>query len=495
MAREPIPSRHPTPEEYPLTATGPTPAKTNDPSFLIVDLDGTLLKTDTLHEGLIALLTHKPYRLFRIAPSLIAGRAAFKDAVARETTLSYELLPLNEQVVAMLRQQADAGRRLLLATGAHRSFAAGIAARLGCFEAVIASDERTNCTGAKKLEAIRMYCGQADFDYIGNSPADVPIWTEARKAYTVAGSAKQSSVQPICVSHGHRGWVRDLLIAMRPHQWVKNLLVLIPILLGHKFNDPARVLATGLAFLAFCLAASGAYLLNDVLDLDADRNHPAKRMRPFASGSAPLWAGMAAAPILLLAAFAVALSVSPALAGVIMAYCVATCAYSLKLKRIALLDVVTLAGLYAVRLIGGSAATQVPLSPWTIAFFMFLFLSLAMMKRYSELLALGSNGVSRVEGRGYRASDLVIIGNMGSAAGYISILTLALYVHSNDVALLYRHPSRLWALCVIGLYGISRMWLIAHRGEMNDDPILFVLRDRVSYVLAAVAAACFVWSL
>jgi 4-hydroxybenzoate polyprenyltransferase len=289
--------------------------------------------------------------------------------------------------------------------------------------------------------------------------------------------------------------VRDLLRAMRPHQWVKNLLVLIPILLGHKFNEPARVLSTGQAFLAFCLAASGAYLLNDVLDLDADRNHPAKRMRPFASGSAPLWAGMLAAPILLLAAFAVALSVTPALAAVILAYCVATCAYSLKLKRVPLLDVVALASLYAVRVIGGSAATHVALSPWTIAFFMFLFLSLAMMKRYSELLALTSNGLSRVEGRGYRASDLAIIGSMGSAAGYISILTLALYVHSNDVSLLYRHPSRLWALCVVGLYGISRMWLIAHRGEMNSDPILFVLRDRVSYVLAAVAAACFVWSL
>jgi 4-hydroxybenzoate polyprenyltransferase len=276
--------------------------------------------------------------------------------------------------------------------------------------------------------------------------------------------------------------------ALRPHQWTKNLLVFVPALLAHSTQPEVWTRALW-AFAAFCLCASSVYLINDLVDLDADRAHPSKRERPFASGTLPPRLGLWLAPVLLAAAFAVALPLPRAFAAVLGMYYLATLSYSLLLKRLVLVDVLLLAGLYTVRLIAGGAAYQVPLSQWLLAFALFLFLSLAFVKRYSEVQQIRREGASEAKGRGYRAGDLEQLSAFGSAAGYLSVLVLALYVHSEDVRRLYEHPARLWMMLPLLLFWISRVWLLAHRGELHEDPIVFALRDWPSYLVALGAAA------
>ena len=276
--------------------------------------------------------------------------------------------------------------------------------------------------------------------------------------------------------------------ALRPHQWTKNLLLFVPALLAHA-TQPEVWIRGWWAFAAFCLCASSAYVVNDLVDLDADRAHASKRLRPFASGALSPRLGLAIAPVLLAAAFGVALALPPAFAAVLGIYYLATLGYSLFLKRLVLVDVLLLAGLYTTRLIAGGAAYQVPLSQWLLAFSLFLFLSLAFVKRYSEVQAVRREGANETKGRGYRAGDLEQLAAFGSAAGYLSVLVLALYAHSDDVRRLYEHPARLWIMLPLLLYWISRVWLLAHRGQLHEDPIVFAVRDWQSYLVALGAAA------
>ena len=277
--------------------------------------------------------------------------------------------------------------------------------------------------------------------------------------------------------------------ALRPHQWVKNLLLFVPVVLDHRLLDGTAMARAFLAFVAFCCAASSAYVLNDILDLEADRRHPAKRHRPFTSGALSPRVGLVLAPALVAAAYLVSWSALPErFVQVLTIYVLLTTAYSFYLKRIAVLDVLLLAGLYTLRVLAGIAATHVRFSAWFLAFSMFLFLSLAFLKRYTEVSTMAPDDGDQVHRRGYLRGDREWLGSMGGASGYLSVLVLALYINSEQVVALYRSPLHLWLACPLLLFWTSRMWLLAHRGRIHDDPIVATVRDPMSYITGALLA-------
>jgi 4-hydroxybenzoate polyprenyltransferase/phosphoserine phosphatase len=463
---------------------------------LCVDLDGTLLRTDSLHEALVSALRRAPWIAFALPFWLLRGRAAFKREVARRAELDPALLPYDPGVLELIRAERGKGRRIVLATAADESIAQAVARHLGLFDEVVASDGTHNLKGAGKASALRERFGERGFDYVGDSRADHAPWSAAAVAY-VCGDARTARrlegqgmrVVAVARTSGLR-W--PLLRVLRTHQWMKNLLVFVPVVTAHRLQDALAVRSACLAFAAFCLAASGAYVLNDLADLDHDRRHVHKRRRAFAAGELPLWTGVLLAPILLAAAFALSMPLTPAFRLELAVYVGATMAYSLWLKRIVLVDVFTLAALYGVRILAGAAAIPVPVSHWLLVFSLFLFLSLALAKRYAELAALARRDGSDAPGRGYRTADLPLVGLMGVACGQLSVLVFALYITSADVRMLYAHPLVLWLACPVLLYWIARVWLFAYRGELHEDPLVFALRDRVSVGLGLATLAVLV---
>ncbi len=460
---------------------------------LVVDLDGTLVRTDTLHESLLVLLKSNPLLLLLAALWMLKGKAAFKAQVGRRVKLDAARLPYSEPLLAFLHEEKARGRRLVLATAADQTIAHAVAAHLELFEEVYASDGVVNLSGARKLARLKQ--AHAEFDYAGDGEVDLALWREARRAVVVHGSAglerkvRALGRGEVRTFQAPRVGVRKWVKALRVHQWAKNVLVFIPALAAHKGLNPQLLLEAGLGFVAFSLCASSVYVLNDLLDLDSDRQHPTKRRRPFASGDLPVRAGAALAPVLLVAGVSVALALLPLRFTLLLAsYYVVTMAYSLYLKQVMVMDVLVLAGLYTVRIFGGSLATGVPTSSWLFTFSIFLFLSLALVKRLSEVRRLRLSNATSTPGRGYLASDYEQLASLGVAAGYISVLVLALYITSKEVTVLYGHPERLWLLCPVMLYWVSRVWLLAHRGLVNEDPLIFALRDRVSYAVGLVAA-------
>jgi 4-hydroxybenzoate polyprenyltransferase/phosphoserine phosphatase len=470
-----------------------TPTATRDDVPLCVDLDGTLIRTDLLLESALALLRTQPLAALLAPFWLLRGKAYMKRRIAERTSLDIAALPYDARILAWLRDES-AARRLVLCTASDRKFADAVAAHVGGFDEVLASDGATNLSGANKAEQLSARFGERGFDYAGNERRDLPVWQRARRAI-VANAApslerrarRHGEVERVFGREGRR--LRSWLKALRLHQWLKNLLVFLPLLTAHLMFAPEALLHATLAFASFCLCASGVYLLNDLLDLEADRRHPRKRLRPFAAGTLPLAAGLAVAPLLTVAAFAIALAISKLFALALGAYFVATLAYSFVLKRIAMLDTIVLAGLYTIRIIGGTFALRIPLSFWLLAFSMFLFLSLAMIKRFTELQALRRAGDERSAGRGYSVDDLPLVQALGGASGYLAVLVLALYINSTASEVLYRHPAALWLLCPLLLYWISRAWLIAHRGVMHVDPVVFAATDRTSLLILAASVA------
>jgi 4-hydroxybenzoate polyprenyltransferase len=461
------------------------------PSDLVpicVDLDGTLLRSDLLYESFLALLRTRPWLALWLPFWLLGGKARFKRRLAESVELDVADLPYDVRVIERLRQTE--ARPRVLCTASDERLARAVAEHTGVFDEVLASDGTINLAGARKAEALVGRFGERGFDYAGNGDVDVHVWKRARRAWVVNAPARLASPpRPEYEVEHHlpptasplRSWLRSL----RLHQWLKNLLVFLPLLASHRFLEPQAVLASCLAFVAFGLCASGVYLLNDLLDLPADRRHPRKRSRPFAAGDLPLLHGLVAAPILTLLSFALAAWVSLELLVVLAIYLAMTLAYSFRLKRIAMLDVILLAALYTVRIVAGAAAIGSPLSFWLLAFSMFLFLSLAMLKRYTELAAMLEAGKSGALGRGYAVDDLPLIQSLGAAAGYGAVLVLALYINSPESLKLYARPQVLWLVCPLLLYWISRMWVVAHRGAMHDDPVVFAARDRVSQIVVA----------
>ena len=458
---------------------------------LCVDLDGTLLKTDMFQESFCALARHKPWLLPLFLVWLARGRAYAKRKILEHVAVDTEHLPYHNDVVEYLREKKTQGRTIVLATASDRQLAESIAHRVGVFDEVVASEGKVNYSGhAKARELERRF--PHGFDYAGNAPVDFKVWDRSREVIVV--SHDPAFVERVLkrypdatVFHERRQGLGSVVRALRVHQWVKNLLVFVPLLMAHRWGEVSQLFHVLGAFVAFSLCASSVYLLNDLLDLESDRVHHRKRERPFARGDLSLAVGMLLVPLLLAAALLYALSVSISFLLVLLGYFLLTTAYSLRLKRIAIIDILVLASLYALRVFAGGVAGDVAVSPWLLGFSIFLFFSLAALKRVSELMVARERQLSDVRGRGYRPADLEQVMQFGSTSGYLAVLVLALYVNSQDVVRLYAHPDAIWLICPLLLYWISRVWLLAHRGELHDDPIVFAITDRVSYVTGALA--------
>jgi 4-hydroxybenzoate polyprenyltransferase len=467
------------------------------PIPLCVDLDGTLIRSDLLLESLLLLVKRNPLFLLRAVLWLVRGRAVLKAEVAARVTLNAASLPYNKSLVAWLKGERGTGRGVWLCTAANEKLATNVANHMALFDGVIASDSSANLAGKHKAARLIERFGDEGFDYCGNERRDLAIWRHARGAIVVEGGRRLEreveSERPVVrtfPSEGSR--YKAALRALRPHQWAKNVLLFIPLLAAHRLTDLSGLTGALLAFVSFCLCASSVYVLNDMLDLEADRNHPRKSKRPFASGELPLSAGFLLFPALLGVGALIALFLPPKFQIALAAYYATTVAYSFLLKRLLLLDAVALAGLYTLRIIAGSGAADVGLSFWFLLFSVFLFLSLAFVKRYAELDALRRQQRLQALGRGYRVEDLSVLQSFGTGAGYLSVLVLALYINSPEIQALYHRPKVIWILCILMLYWISRVWMTAHRGSMHDDPVVYALRDRVSLgigVLAAITVA------
>lgn len=467
---------------------------------LVVDLDGTLIKTDLLAETASQFLIEQPFRFFKLLVWLAKGKGAIKSQLAKFTRVDVAAQPYNEELLIWLREEKAQGRHIVLATASHRLLADQVAEHLGLFDEVFATEGNVNLKANAKRDALVRRYSERGFDYVGNDWPDVAIWQSAAQAHVVSRSPRL--IEKVR-SYGNLGVIMDdgkpplavaLFKAMRPHQWVKNLLVIIPLLAAHQYGARASVLQALLAFLVFGFTASSVYLLNDLVDVADDRNHPRKRRRPLAAGHLSLLHGWLAWPALLVLAFTLAgLGLPWRFTASLAAYFVLTVAYSLQLKQVPVVDVLTLAGLYTLRIIAGAAAVGVPLSFWLLSFSMFLFLSLAFIKRYSELRHARDAGQSNpLRGRGYVPQDLELASSLGGNAGYIAVLVLALYIQDSHTASLYATPRFIWLACPLLLFWISRAWLIAHRGNMHDDPIIFALKDRVSWVVFMLFATVFV---
>lgn len=460
---------------------------------LVVDLDGTLIKTDLLFETASEFVTSHPFQSLMLFGWLRESKSCLKERLAQFSRLEVVELPYNKALVAWLHQQKALGRQIILATASHQLLAERVASHLKLFDEVIATDRSINLKANAKRNALVDRFGLGGFDYVGNDRPDIPVWKSSNRAYLVSSSdAFIAEVGRIGnleeVFQDEKAAVsQSVFKALRPHQWLKNLLVFIPLLAAHQFTEFSSVANAVIAFLIFGLAASSVYLLNDICDIANDRHHPRKRHRPFAAGNLSLLLGWMLWPIMLLMAFGIAAITLPLNFVVILAaYFVLTLAYSLRLKQSAILDVVTLAGLYTIRIVAGAAAIGAQLSFWLISFSVFIFLSLAFIKRFSELKSARSNGhEGNIRGRGYVHQDLELVSSMGASAGYLSVLVLALYIQDIHTAEMYATPQIIWLACPILLYWISRAWLIAHRGQMHDDPIVFAIKDRASWIVAS----------
>ncbi len=456
---------------------------------LVVDLDGTLIRTDLLVESASQFLIQNPLAFFKPLLWLLRGKTVLKTELAQRVRLDASALPYNTDVLDWLRAEKQSGRRLVLATASHRVLADQVAQHLQLFDEVLATEGDTNLKSTAKAQALVDRFGVAGFDYVGNDWPDMQVWAKAHTAHVVdAPAALLSRAQ----AQGLVGQVfrsdlpskpMAMLKAMRLHQWMKNLLVFVPLMAAHQYADASRDVLALMAFVVFSLTASSVYLLNDLVDVQDDRHHARKRHRPFASGALGLVLGWCAWPLLLLLAIGLSAAFMPVLFSVSLGvYFVLTVAYSLHLKQLAVVDVLTLAALYTLRIIAGAAAIDVAVSFWLLLFSMFIFLSLALIKRYSELkVARDAGKTGTLRGRGYEPDDLELVSSLGGSAGLIAVLVLALYIQDGQAAHLYATPQLIWLACPVMLFWISRAWLIAHRGRMHDDPIVFALKDRVSW--------------
>jgi 4-hydroxybenzoate polyprenyltransferase/phosphoserine phosphatase len=457
---------------------------------LCVDLDGTLLRTDMVWESLVRLLKKNPLYFVPVLFWLLRGRAYLKAQIAERVHMEVNDLPYNQLLVDFLSAEKRSGRSIILATASDEHLAHRIAEHLRLFDEVLASNGKINLRGKNKVKLLAERFGVRGFDYAGNSSVDLPVWEQSRQAIVVGGdqALADRARQKTTVSHvfgpDPRFW-SALARALRPHQWVKNLIIFVPLLTAHVLAETSRLLQAGLAFVAFSFCASAVYILNDLFDLDADRHHPTKRLRPFASGELALPVGLALFPVLVIASGLVSWAFPWRFSAVLGVYILLTTSYSLRLREVPLLDVFCLASLYTVRLIAGHEAALVPYSFWLLVFSMFIFLSLALMKRFTELVAARQQNRSDLKGRGYASGDLQLVATLGTSSGYLAVLVLALYVNSRESAAekLYQDPMILLLLCPLLLYWVSRVWLLAHRGEMHDDPIVFALKDPGSYIV------------
>jgi len=458
----------------------------NSTRTVVVDLDGTLISSDLLVESIFVFLRATPLLFFKLILWLIGGKANLKQKLADDIAPCVDTLPYNQPLLVWLKALRADGARLVLATASDLRLAHGVANHLALFDEVLGTEDRNLAAGNKRDALVARY-GKRGFEYVGNARADHAVWQMA--SVTHVANPDRGVLEEVMkldrmgeVFDARASYFRVWCQAVRLHQWAKNLLIFVTLLAAHRLLEVPLFLNGLLAFLSFSTCASSVYLLNDLLDLQDDRQHRTKRFRPLAAGTFPVLHAMLWIPALLLLSFSAALLWLPLrFVLILLSYYALTLAYSLWLKRIVMLDVVTLALLYTVRVVAGAAAIGVAVTFWILAFCMFIFLSLAFVKRYTELYNAREQALtSKALGRGYVAADFELLASLGTAAGYLSVLVLALYINDSSAQALYTHPQWMWAACPLLLFWLSRVWLIAHRGDMHDDPIVFALRDRIS---------------
>ncbi|MFC6645894.1 UbiA family prenyltransferase [Granulicella cerasi] len=482
---------------------------------LCVDLDGTLTKSDTLHDSLLALLRRHPEKILQVPGWIAKGKARFKLEVTRAVELDVEHLPYNRPLLTWLRQEHGRGRAIYLATAADKTLAERVAAHIGIFAGVLASDGETNLAGGNKLAAFEQRFGKRGFCYIGNAKPDIKLLTAceapmvANPHSSLTAGLKKAGFVPAATFEDRNSTLKSWLKAVRLHQWAKNVLIFVPLLLAHRV-DLATAAGATTAFFSFGLCASATYIINDLLDIEADRRHPSKRRRPFAAGDLSMFAGFVSVGLLLALSVALAIAlphIVDATPGTytldrpygfllwLAVYTVTTLTYSFYLKKKLLLDVFVLSGLYTVRIIAGSKATGVPISPWLAGFSVFFFLSLAFVKRFSELEGLRERGGAITNGRGYFIADLEQLRSLGTGAAYASVVVMAMYVSNPETALLYRHLGRLWLVIPVLLLWLSQVWMLTSRGEMHDDPVVWACTDKRSLWIGALMLLVVGWAM
>lgn len=461
---------------------------------LFVDLDGTLIKTDVLLESILLLLRRNTLYLALLPIWLLRGRANLKYQVARRVNLPCDSLPLNPELLAYLHQERANGRQLILISASNEKPVSELAHHLDLFAEAIGSDQYLNLRAQAKLTRIRQRLPAGKFAYAGNSHADIPVWAEAAEIVLVncpraVVESLLERAQDILQFDTPSGYWREFIKAMRLHQWLKNGLIFLPLLLSHQLADPVLLLQAAIGFISFSLCASSVYLMNDLLDLQSDRQHRTKRLRPFACGELPLAWGFIGAPALLLAAVLTALLLDGGFLYVLLVYWAITCLYTLHLKRLFVIDAITLSILYTLRIIAGSVVIGVVTTNWLLAFSLCVFFGLAMLKRFTELNNLRAEGGSGISGRAYTTGSQRAIFTIGAISNVMAIAVFAMYINAPDITQLYSMPVLLWVICPLLLYLFARIWIQAQKGLLHEDPVMFAITDHRSQIAAALCGA------
>lgn len=460
---------------------------TNHP--LCVDLDGTLIYSDCFLESILKLIKSSPITLFLIPFWILKGLVIFKNEVFSRVELNPEILPYNLELIEYIKLERANGRKTILVTASVQSIAEKIGNYLGIFDEIYGTKQDLNLKGVNKRDFLVKTFGEIQFAYAGDTTPDLKVWASASAAIVVSNDKefikKAEKIVPIeKLFTKEVNSLKTFIKSIRVYQWIKNILIFLPLILAHKIGNQEVLLQAIFAFLAFSFTASSVYLTNDLLDLESDRMHPRKKFRPLASGDMSLKSGVIFATLLLLLSFVLSVSLlNWQFSLILLMYYIITTVYSFYLKKIPILDILVLASLYTIRIIAGGGATSTPLSHWLLAFTMFLFLSLAVLKRYTELLLMKSENRLKTSGRGYHIEDMSLLMGLGPSSGFLAVLVFSLYVNSDQVISLYKHPTFLWGIAPLLLFWISRIWFLATRGQMTDDPIVFAAKDKISYIV------------
>lgn len=472
----------------------------NKNTVFCVDCDGTLIQTDLLHEAVLLLLRQAPIKLFSLFFWLLKGKSYLKKRLTETVEFNYSTLPFKEEILNLIKEEKTKGRRIVLATASPYPWADGIQNHLNLFDEIIATDNHINLSGKNKAHRLIELYGDRGFSYAGNSYKDLHIWRHADSATIVSSNLRlikkvKRETQVAHVFKSKHPGLFTYIKALRLYQWLKNLLIFIPMLAAHKFSNTEILINSVHGFLSFGLCASAGYVLNDLLDLESDRLHIRKRNRPFASALIPVWQGIVLFPILVAASIIIAIGLYEKFIFVLILYFCSSITYSIILKKQVIVDVILLAALYTLRILAGSAATGIVPSFWLLAFSMFIFLSLAIIKRYSELQVILQQNKVITAGRGYSVNDLNMLMSLGVSAGMASVLVLALYINNPEISAFYPYKVWLWILPPILLYWVCRVWMKSHRGEVHDDPVVFAVTDWQSLILLVMAVLVILASL
>lgn len=453
---------------------------------LVVDIDGSLLKTDLLYEAMISLIRKNPIQFLKCLPSITKGKVFFKNNIFRYAEIDYKNLPYNEEILQFCSNEFLQGRKLVLATASPLKSAIEISKLFPMFSEVYGTEDKVNVKGRNKLKILIDRFGKGKFDYIGNSKADKVIFSSSRNSYLVnplqSVEKKTKKIANLTYTwHSERASLKDYIKEIRAYQWIKNILIFVPLITAHLFFSMHAIVLTTIAFFIFSMVASSGYLLNDILDVQSDRIHPKKRDRAIASGKMSIPNALLLGILFLSSGLYFAISMNVIFFYTLLFYFIVSFLYSFFLKKMVLYDVFVLAMLYSIRVFAGSLVVNVPLSFWLISFSTFIFLSLAFLKRYSELISLTDKDILKKQSRGYYYEDKNLVQGMGIASGFLAIVVFALYINSNEVMVLYSRPKVLWPISFLLLFWIGRIWLFTTRGKMTDDPIVFSLKDITSY--------------